>query len=288
MQTNYLIPSIIKLFTRVEYYKGYINHFDHDIMHYSKNLLEQLKNAKILKENDLIQIKGSRLVINDLTGEGEKGWEIFPLPTEGYRVSSMDYVEKNQDLIQFVSLTLFSQSYEALESYFKDILTLYFMNNNQIAFETIGKINCVRKSKKIDWEITVRKLKTGSNNSELLNIFRNLSLEFTHSEKTNNRNINLAKWYKVISISRHSTTHSNSIINSDVYNRLDHNERNILSYFFDIKMLNDRTKKITLSVNKASELLELICEYSFLIFKCLSKSNNLDWKILVNMNKQNA
>ncbi len=289
MQSNYLVPSIIKLFSQVEYYKGYINHLEHDINHYSKNLIEQLNNAKFFEKKDQILIKGSRLAISDLTGETDNGWEInFPLPTDGYIVTSDDYYEKNQDLIQVVSSTLFSQSYEALESYFKDILALYFENNNEIAFETIGKINCFRKNKKIDWNRTVRKLKTGSNNSELLNIFQILSPEFSHSEINNNKNLNLAKWYKVISISRHAIIHSNSIISRDLFNGLDLEERNILSYFFDIESKIEGYRRILLSSKKGSELLEFICEYGFLIFKCLSRKNNLDWKILANMNKQEA
>ena len=289
MTDNYLVPCIKKLFSRVEYYKGYINHLDHDINHYSKNLIGQLKKINVLSEKEQIRIKGSRLVISDLTGETDNGWEInFPLPTEGYSVSSEDYMEKNQDLIQVVSTILFSQSYEALESYFKEILTLYFKNNNQIAFETIGKINCILKNQQIDWERTVKKLKTGSNNSELLNIFRILSSEFLQSEKENNKDLNLAKWYNVISISRHLIIHSNSILSCDVFNGLDLDQKNILSQFFDIGSYLDGKRKIKLSSKQASELLEFICEYGFLIFKCLSKTNNLDWKILPNMNKHEA
>lgn len=289
MQDNYLIPSIIKLFDRVEYYKGYINHLDHDIKHYSENLLEQLKTNKTLSEIGEIHLKGSILAISDLTGETDNGWEInFPLPTKGYWVTSKDYIEKNIDLIQVVSSTLFSQSYEALESYFKDILTQYFKNNCQIAFETIGKINCVETKKHVDWDKTVRKLKTGSNNAELLNIFRILSSEFSHAENINNKNLNLVKWYKVISICRHIITHSNSVISSDTFNLLDLEEKNILTSFFDIESQYGGDRKLKLSSKQASELLELICEYGFLIFKCLSKTNNLDWKILLHMKKHEA
>lgn len=286
MQGNYLVPSINKLFGRVEYYKGYIDHLDHDIRHYSENLIEQLKKNKIVGKNDPVPIKGSILAISDLTGETDNGWRIiYPLLTEGYWVSSKDYVLKNQDLIQTVSSILFSQSYEALETYFKDILTLYFKHNNQIAFETIGKIKCIEENNQIDWEKTVRKLKSGSNNSEFLNIFRILSSEFSDSEKNNNMDIDLAKWYNVISISRHAITHSNSVLSNDEYNSLDKDGRNILSQFFDLELGIEKNKKIKLSSKHAIELLELICEYGFLIFKCLSRTNNLDWKILVNMKK---
>lgn len=288
-ENNYLTPSVIQLFKRVEYYKGYINHIEHDVKKYSQNLIEKLQTSNLFPEKTEIQIKGSRLVISDLTGETDQGWEInYPLPTEGYKVSNIDYLEKNEQLIQVFSSTLFVQSYEALETYFKDILTLYFKKNIQLAYETIGKINCVKEKDSINWEKTVRKIKQGTNNSELLNIFRTISPEFITSELKNNKGIDLSSWYKVISIARHSITHSNSIIKNDLYNQMNKVEHDILSNFFEVQKDDEGRRMIVLSAKQGSELLELICEYGFLIFKCMSIENDLDWKILKYMNKHGA
>ena len=151
MQSNYLVPSIIKLFSQVEYYKGYINHLEHDINHYSKNLIEQLNNAKFFEKKGSNLIKGSRLAISDLTGETDNGWEInFPLPTDGYIVTSDDYYEKNQDLIQVVSSTLFSQSYEALESYFKEYFSFILRRETmRLLLKLLAKLIALGKTKRL-------------------------------------------------------------------------------------------------------------------------------------------
>ncbi len=192
---NYLFEAIHNLFERIEYYKGYIFHLENDINKYTKNLIEKIDNKEITF------LKGSRLVISDFTGESDNGWEInFPLPTPGYIVTTDNYKEKNEQLIQFVASILVAQSYEAIETFFKEILILFFKNNNQIAFETIGKANCIWNKNKVDWRNTVRKLNQGVNNKELLKIIRILSPNFQNAESNNQKNIDLVKWFNTISI----------------------------------------------------------------------------------------
>ena len=280
---NYLTESILRVFERLEYYKGYIFHLENDIKKYTQSLIDNLD------KNKTNFLKGSRLIISDFTGESDNGWEInFPLPTSGYIVTSDNYLEKNNQLIQVISSTLVAQSYEALETFFKEILISYFKNNNQIAFETIGKANCIWNMNNVDWYNTVRKLKQGINNRKLLKIFRILSPEFRKAEITNLKNIDLEKWFDIISIVRHAIIHSESILKNDEFNKIDENGRKILEKFFEVENQDGGNKKIIITGKHASNVIEFMCEYAFQVFKWLSISVNLDWRILPNMNKNEA
>lgn len=280
---NYLTDSILRVFERLEYYKGYVFHLENDIKKYTQSLIDKLDN------NKTNFLKGSRLVISDFTGESDNGWEInFPLPTSGYFVTSDNYLEKNNQLIQFISSTLVAQSYEAIETFFKEILISYFENNNQIAFETIGKANCILNKNNVDWNNTVRKLNQGTNNKGLLKIIRILSTEFCKAERTNLKNIDLEKWFDMVSIIRHSIIHSESILKNNEFNKIDKYERKILEKFFEVENQNGGNKRIIISGKHASNVIEFMSEYAFQVFKGLSISADLDWRILINMKKNEA
>ncbi len=275
---NYLLDSILTLFDRIEYYKGYVFHIDHDIQKFTQTLIEGID-----KESTVL-IKGSRLVISDFTGESDNGWEInFPLPTTGYKVTNKNYLDMNRQLIQSVSAILVVQSYEAIESFLKGILISYFQNNHQIAFETIGKANCIWNRSIVDWKKTVRRLNQGVNNKELLKIIRLLSPEFQEAESDNLKNVDLSHWFNAISISRHCIVHSESILKNDEYNKLKEYEISVLNYFFEIEDLEAENRKMSISAQQASSVMEFMCEYAFQIFKWLSISQKLEWRILKNM-----
>jgi hypothetical protein len=279
---NYLVPSIRELFTRIEYLKGYVFQFDNDIRNYSKILVKRLHEQGIIKDNENISLKASRIVISDLT-EDTSYRNYYALPTELYEVSSEDFADKNDQLIQVISSLLVAQAYDATETFLKRILILYFENNPQIGIETIGKLNCKWNKKEIDWEDTVKKLRQGENNKELLNIFRILSPEFNEAEIANNRSLDLRIWFNMISIVRHSIVHSNTILKPELFNGLGNNGQKILTFFFNVENENSGNKKLIISAKQASRAMEIFCEFGFLMFKSLSKTANLNWRILRGM-----
>ncbi|MFA5816855.1 MAG: hypothetical protein WC865_14685 [Bacteroidales bacterium] len=191
---NYLLNSILNLFNKIEYYKGYVFHLNHDVQKFNQRLIEEIH-----EESEHL-IKGSRLVISDLTGETDDGWEInFPLPTDGYIVTNKNYQEKNLQLINSISATLVALSYEAIESFLKEILILYFQNNQELAFKIVGEVNCIWNRSRVDWNKTVGKFKQGANNKELLKIVRLLHPDFKKAENNNLKNIDLTNWFNAIS-----------------------------------------------------------------------------------------
>jgi len=279
---NYLVPSIRELFTRIEYLKGYVFQFDNDIRNYSKILVKRLHEQGIIKDNENISLKASRIAISDLT-EDTSYRNYYALPTELYEVSSEDFADKNDQLIQVISSLLVAQAYDATETFLKRILILYFENNPQIGIETIGKLNCKWNKKEIDWEDTVKKLRQGENNKELLSIFRILSPEFNEAEIANNRSLDLRIWFNMISIVRHSIVHSNTILKPELFNGLGNNGQKILTFFFNVENENLGNKKLIISAKQASRAMEIFCEFGFLMFKSLSKTANLNWRILRGM-----
>jgi hypothetical protein len=279
---NYLVPSIRELFTRIEYLKGYVFQFDNDIRNYSKILVKRLHEQGIIKDNENISLKASRIAISDLT-EDTSYRNYYSLPTEFYEVSSEDFADKNDQLIQVISSLLVAQAYDAMETFLKHILILYFENNPQIGIETIGKLNCKWNKEEIDWENTVKKLRQGENNKELLKILRILSPEFNEAEIANNRSLDLPIWFNMISIVRHSIVHSNAILKPELFNGLGNNGQEILTFFFNVGNENSGNKKLIISAKQASRAMEIFCEFGFLMFKSLSKTANLNWRILKGM-----
>jgi hypothetical protein len=272
---NYLTESILTLFERLEYYKGSLFHLANDIEKYTLSLI---KNAK---DKDVKFLKGSRLVISDFTGETDNGWEInFTLPTAGYLVNTENYKERNTQLFQVVSSTIVAQSYEALVTFIKEILTFYFENNTQVAFETVGKANCIWNRNKVNWRETVRKIDTGVNYNGLLKIIRILSPEFKRAEKNNNTNIDLSSWFDMVSVVRHSIVHSESIIKNNEFNKLNKSKQEILSSFFEVELHSGGSRKLLISKKHATYVIKFMCEYAFQVFKFLSISRELDWNIL--------
>lgn len=270
---NYLKQSINNLLTRIEYYNGFIMHIDSDIRNYPEILIERLNKQNINPDF----LKGSRLIVSDLTGKEFNRKEYSP--TKGYVVTRENYKEINNRLIQFISSILVAQSYEALETFLKDIITQYFKNNNQIAFETIGKANCIWNGNVVDWENTVRKIRPSDNNSRLLNIVRMLSADFKNAEIDNNQNINLVNWFKAISIIRHAITHAESIIDIKNWNKLNDDEQEILKSYITLEDLNNSEKRMLINKNQAQELMTIMSNYAIQIFKWLSISRGFEWDL---------
>jgi len=270
---NYLKHSIENLLIRTEYYKGYLFHLDSDLKNYTEILIDRLNKQK-LNHNF---IKGCRLIISDFTSKELNKKEYSP--TKGYKVTKENYKDANKQLIQFISCTLVAQSYEALETFIKDIIIQYFENNNQIAFETIGKINCNWNKDIVDWGNTVRKINSGKNNSNYLNIIRRLSPDFRNAETNNNLNINLEQWFNVISTIRHSITHSESILENNELNKLKEDEFKILELFIDLEDIGHGSKRMIISKYQADELMTFICNYSIQIFKWLTISLDFKWNL---------
>ncbi len=275
---NYLEPPLLNVLTKIELNQGYLNHIAHDLDQFNKKLVSGLKS----KINFL---KGTKLVLSDLTGETENGWEIiFPSNTPGYFVTPENYLEKNLEIFSIVSLNLTVQNYEAIETYIKDIFIAYFKNNEQLAKETIGKINLRYDRDQINWRKTIQQLNKGVNKKSYLEILRELSLEFKEGEQRNLSNIDLKDWFEMISIVRHSIVHSNSIIKNEEANKLSTSMKNHLNYFFNISNKENGSIKITLDISKQRQLFKFFAEYCFFVFKSLSNSLGLEWRIMKYIN----
>lgn len=274
---NYLEEPLKSLFRNIEYSQGYLNHLYNDLNKYEEIITQQINEKKKF-------LKGTRLVISDLTGETDNNWEInYYVQTEGYFVDSENYKLRNQEIYNVVALNLIAQSYETIERFLKEILKEYFKNNEQIAAETIGRVNFILNRRNVDWNSTINKLDQGVNNKGLLKIIRTLSNDFAGIEINNLENVNLVEWLEMISIVRHSIVHSSSIIKNNQMNKLTGQMKNYLERYFEIQEGESGSLILRTIPTKQTKLFKFICEYAFQIFKSLSISLDLEWKVLFNM-----
>jgi len=277
---NYLEQPFYNVLTKIELNQGYLNHIANDLDKYNKKIVNELSSESMF-------LKGTKLVFSDLTGETDNGWEInFPSNTSGYVVTTENYINKNLEIFNIVSLNLTVQNYEALESYIKSMLIAYFENNDQAAKETIGKMNFRYNRNQINWRQTVHKLNKGVNKRGYLEILRLLSQEFEKGEQENLHKINLKDWFEMISTARHSIVHSNSIIKNDEANKLSETMKNYLQYFFNVNNKENGSIQLSLDVSRQRKLFKFFAEYCFFIFKSLSQTLELEWRILKHMNNE--
>ena len=60
--------------------------------------------------------------------------------------------------------------------------------------------------------------------------------------------------------------------------------KNHLNYFFNISNKENGSIKITLDISKQRQLFKFFAEYCFFVFKSLSNSLGLEWRIMKYIN----
>jgi hypothetical protein len=284
---------IEEFFNRIGFLQGSLYHLDVDLKGFQKQFV---RNSS--EKLDIDFRLGTRLVISDLSGPTDNGW-IIRYPTDvKYRVTISDYEKYTQNLVYEYSAFALLQAYEAFTLFIKSILASYFQSNVHLAYK-VGIIRgkrakCFLKplmvlflkkkenNKILDFNNLMNNMNCGKNNSNLFKYLRKLSQHYKHHEINNNRSINLIDFSKVFAIARHSITHNASIISAKSLDSLNKGQLEILKYFVENDKLSGKMI-IKLTQKKSSEILVIISEHAFLIFKSLSICSGQDWKILKNM-----
>lgn len=228
-------------------------------------------------------ILGFKLVISDLTGLTDNGWNFYFSTKTFHKVTLSNNETETQKIISRESAFSLAQGYEAFSTFLKNMLVVYFEMNPK---ESI-KYMRIKKDEDInilDWNYKIRSIKTGNNNNELFKILRKIASNIPIAEKKNNKGINFQDWYKVLSILRHKITHSNGILYKKYseYKNLTSEQKCYLKKFFPFEE-NDGTLTFIITRSDSNKNLELLAEYAFLIFKELSLKSDFEWRILPNM-----
>lgn len=287
--------TLNKFFNRIAFLRGSLYHMELNITRDAKEFLENWEKSNLKKPSVALF---STLIISDITGPTDKGWGYNYQTSSDYIVDFENYKNKTYDLTIQFSHFIVAQSYEAFETYLKNILASFFSIRPEIGFEIIAKykkqdnpftrffkmIGLIKlrnkDSKKMDWGQEIRKIPLGTNNEVLFKSLRSITKKICDFEVNNNKELDLKTWYKQYSIVRHSITHANGTLQKSRYNCIA--RRDVFDNYFP-SIVDEHFCKLAIDRNHAEYICKLITEYAFQIFKFLSIEVEEDWMILKNM-----
>jgi len=258
MSNNYQ-PFLNKFFNR-------LLELRHTSSHLNSVLKQTIKRITGLKK--IAFVSASSLVISDWTGPTDKGWTINYHTGVSKITYIKDYEQEVELIISYQCCYSFAQSFEALETFFKDCI--YFKSQNDKDY--IEKIKSSVKG-----SINRQNIPGGY----LLFKFIKLACNDTFKQYStrNNRNIKFNEFWTVLSEVRHSVIHSSSIIEIAKLKKTDYHF-DVFKYFFNYTQLNGGSIQISLDYQKLDYLIKAISEFGYQIFKVLSITDKLEWDML--------
>jgi len=234
-----------ELLDKLTLYNGFVSH--------SKSILSS---ANVSVSNGNLYFHGSRLAYrNPLIGKIELG-AISEVTKDSFEESAGDLLKQ---MANFYAV----QAYEAFERFLKLIIVDHiWINRNSIdctkfAIDSSSHENCI---------LTFNK-KYG-NNKEKLKLLRKLSGSFKTNEENNFNSFPYREWFNILSLIRHSITHSSGRIDSGKLRYLERVEKAAATQFFHLEVSD--SKEDNLIVIDCSEnikdILNRTYEYALLIY----------------------
>ena len=218
-------------------------------------------------ESGAIYRSNSALILSDWTGKTDNGWEL-PFHSGIFRETLKEnYKNEIINILSREFCLIYSQSFEALEKYFKDCV--YYKSKNDLKFEEE-----VKKIYKIEGEIKRENLKGGDKLYKLIKKIGKKTL--LNLCKENNVNIKFGELLNVLAETRHSVVHSKSVIKKSKINTTPYHFQ-IFKFLFNHSDINSDQIKIELDFEKFEQLIKRLSEFAFQIFKAISLEEKLDW-----------
>ena len=255
-------------------YKPYLDSFFSELLElrHSTNRLEKVlkKDVEIYTEKGAQFHSGSALIISDWTGITDNGWDLN-FHTGIFKETTKESYEReiNQILSRECCL-MYAQSFEFLEKYIKNCLFNLQMRDNELKNYII---NLQGKNKP---QVTREQFLGGEK------LFKTLKkaggLTFQKYSKQNNKNIEFKELWTILSETRHSITHSSSIIRKDKLNKSEHH-LNIFNFLFNSSKFDNDNLLLELDYKKLDRLIKKLSEFAFQILKILSKEENTEWDV---------
>ncbi|WP_026465008.1 hypothetical protein [Adhaeribacter aquaticus] len=232
-------------------------------------------------QNPEQMIMGYALNIGDLTGPTDNGYKLI-YPTGKYQQIKVKEIEESINLlVKRDGMRCVANCYEVLESFLFDISAIYAFKNPQDFAQVIKKSNFTPDINLNFFKEYLRKNFRGRNNKEILKLIKGLSPSFNASEMPVKHNI--SEWYQVITQVRHAITHSLFKIDKEKAHFTPH-QKEILVLYFSFKEEN-QYYLLEMTEEEAKKQMQLVAEYGFHIFKCLSMEKSYDWQVLKYMKK---
>lgn len=281
---NPLTTPIYNLFYHLNTLNGLLHTLENQLKNFENLYKDSLSNSSF---DVSIIFSGASLVIRDLTEWPADGWAKY-YPSGKFVSEGEEYFELIHVLLAREYAWTVSQAYEAFEKYLKDISAVLLLANQNLAdTNKIEKFKADKKSTNLSinnilfWrkyiEYHCKKV------TSILKLLRKISPKISEGESKNNRKIELNEWLLVVEEIRHSATHSDFLIKKDRMKHWSKQKRELLKKHFPGNE-EEQGYRLNLASNNAKFCLELFSEYSFQIFKFLSKDKGYNWNILKKCN----
>lgn len=199
---------------------------------------------------------GSSLVISDWTGKTDNGWELNFHTGVSKKTEKEYYATEVNNILSTEFCLAFAQSFEALETFFKDII----YQNAVLEKATIKR----------------DKLPGGENLFKLIK--KACGEDFRKYSNRNNKNLRFKQFWSTISESRHAVVHSSCRIKENKINKsADHFAT--FEYLFDYDKLEDGILIIRLNYRQLDKVLKHVSEFAYQVYKIFSEKEKLEYKL---------
>jgi hypothetical protein len=211
-------------------------------------------------------LTGSALVLRDWTGPTDNGWE-FCFHTGFRQVTLKDnYENEINRIISQECCFAYAQSFEGLEKFLKDCAFEIEESSPKCIFSMFK-----RKPKKFRRETI--------GGDRLFKFIKNAGDPYFSSYSSkNHRDLRFKELWSILSECRHAIIHNKSKINLKRLKKTDYHLK-IFKYLFPNSHFKDNFVIIMLDFMGLSQLLEIVSEFAFQVYKSISQKENLDWKI---------
>jgi len=177
------------------------------------------------------------------------------------------------------SLYIFSQIYEAFESFLKNILKSFYENNGERINEVILLKQLLSESDGMSSMINKFQRKE-KNNKKLFWLLRKLSTTFKDNEKDNCYCVDYSIWFDLMSDIRHLVVHNRQQVSNIFKESLKENRKaKIFEQYFRIDDILGKSYIVTSRIN-LNNINMHFGSLALLIFKCLSIEAKLDEKYI--------
>jgi hypothetical protein len=272
---NPLEPALENLFGRLNFYNFLISYIDKRLTNLKNDIERRAGESEKIGVEDLMH--GTSLIITDLSGPTDDGW-LYQYPTGNFDVEGEDYLQMLDEFIGREAERVVAQGYEAFETYLYDVTARFCdaKSEQSIVDHFKGNLPKVPDRDLEAWKKAVRGVYRRKPNSDLIDLIRNLGQDLEKAEvHTNNRGLDLVRWYQITGEVRHAVTHSEGVISSKVIEGLDRKEIRVLRKKYP-GAKTDEGYALQLDVDSAQEALRTFTEYGYAIFKALSEERDYD------------
>lgn len=256
-------------------YKKYLDQFFERLLYYrhvSRQLDKVFKKEIQAYTSEQAKIYfASVLVISDWTGPTDNGWEINFHTGIFKKTTEENYESEIRKVFSRQLCLLYAQSFESFERFLKNCL-FEKINRDNIAKEYLIKL--LPKTQKTP--ITRDKMPGGENLFKMLKKAGGQSYKDFSSE--NNLNIRFKEMLTILSELRHSVTHNESLLSSDILNKSKHHNE-IFYFLFNSDPISKEKVSVELDYKKFERLIKRFSEFTYQVFKILSIEEKLDLKM---------